>query len=1219
MANNHLASCVVPSPPASLTFTGADSLMHDVLQELEQVRRTGRRMLILQRGARILAWMVCVTAVLILADYLLRFPSGVRLVFLLSAAGALAAGLWRYLVPAIAFRPGLTEVALRAERLIPALRGRLASSVEFVAAGTAEQSPLAARSVADARARLQGVRLSSLLAPRRTRRVLIAAGVVLLAVATLASLNPAMARIGVLRLAAPFSSAQWPARTGVESLMASATIHPRGQALALRARATKGDVERMRIVARQRTTTDGRPSEWSDLVLTHQGGGVYERLIDTDAESIEFSFHTSDAETEPESIDFITPPDLRQARLRADPPAYAAASTPPLDQDLGAGRDDRAVAPAGILAGSSITLSLTLNKPIEAQSRGEEWIRSTFAWSAPELPEFDSDPADPTLWRLSWTLRDSTELALHLVDEHGISNADPLRFRIQALQDHPASIVIVEPPADEHVLPTAAVPLTADARDDIGLTAVGFDVVRQREHEGASSLWSDTEQVTGVQVSLQRTLDLAAHELAPGDVLVVTALADDSFALDGASHPTARSAPRKLRIIGAAELSSQLRRDLAAIRQGAIRLDAQQGELQNDLRESGAQPDHPRGQARISERIAAHRQDLQAVLQRLERNRLTDDVLAEILRQADDLLAHAGQASSASAESIAQARTSPESEALQTALERQDDVRNELRDLIDLLDRDEDSWAVSRRIEDLLERMKELQAQTAAVSRRTVGRDAAELDAADRESIDKLTQRQREAAEDSRKLVDDLRKRSEASRAVDRNRSDTFREAADAADQARLSPTLDQAAQDVQQNKLQNAQAAQQSAAATLERMQRILQDTRRAQAQELQRRLASLVESLQRLVLVQEDEITALAESDDAALPERARAMIKLSRNTQDVAIEARAAGPQAQRIARSLDRAADAQGESITRLRATPPDRDRAAEAQERSLSLLKEALESARQLHQQAQQQEADRRRTEIADAYTKLRDRQEGVNAATIDLVAVAPDARDRRFLVESRRLGSLEQEIASELVALRTSSPEITNSLIVKHSTAEAESLAEEISRTLLAGDPGQSVTSRQQWLVDTLSRLVEALKPEPQAPDQPFATGENQEGGGEGGQGGEQQQQPQAIPPLAELILLRGLQEQIYLQTRETDAAADSPDRTDLLETLGRRQRELQSLGAQLLEALKNQGAPPAPPAPDSPEADEPAPGDIDPAEPLPEEAAPELSPLPLPIHRSQP
>ena len=109
-----------------------------------------------------------------------------------------------------------------------------------------------------------------------------------------------------------------------------------------------------------------------------------------------------------------------------------------------------------------------------------------------------------------------------------------------------------------------------------------------------------------------------------------------------------------------------------------------------------------------------------------------------------------------------------------------------------------------------------------------------------------------------------------------------------------------------------------------------------------------------------------------------------------------------------------------------------------------------------------------------------------------------------------------------------------------------------------------AVTDRQQRIADSIGRLIEALESLISEPDE-FA------GGSQGGSGsGSGQGRPPLIPPIAELMLLRGMQEQVYNQTQDLDGRGDleADERRERLEELGEDQQDLLELGREMAEAL---------------------------------------------------
>ncbi|MHC4141449.1 MAG: hypothetical protein ACYSUF_06050, partial [Planctomycetota bacterium] len=233
-------------------------------------------------------------------------------------------------------------------------------------------------------------------------------------------------------------------------------------------------------------------------------------------------------------------------------------------------------------------------------------------------------------------------------------------------------------------------------------------------------------------------------------------------------------------------------------------------------------------------------------------------------------------------------------------VEAQEEVRQELTDLIMLLDRDEDTWVAMRRLEELLDAQTELEAEAAAVGRRTLGRSWEELTSGEQSDLDRMARRQSDLADQGRQLIDDLRRRADELEEVDPLGASSMRGAADSGERRELSRDMENASERVAQNQLRTARTAQQAARRTLQQMLQNMRETSRANAQELLRRLASLIESIERLITVQENELAALERAIDGGdFTGRDRAMIRLNQNTQNVAEEARTAGQESRRIA--------------------------------------------------------------------------------------------------------------------------------------------------------------------------------------------------------------------------------------------------------------------------------------------------------------------------------
>lgn len=1172
--------------------------LHEAIRELERLAERARALIVLRRSVGIVAAIAGGLAAAAALDFVFRFPAPLRALVLVAGVAAAAVAAVRLLLPAIRFRPSPMELALRIERDEPRLRGRLASGVEFALAGEDRGNGLAARSVADAAARVAGESLSTRLAPRRSLAELSTALATLALVALVGIVVPGHALIGAQRMLLPFGDHRWPARTSVESLLAGKEHHARGTGLVLSARLAKGDAPRERIVADVEVErADGRRDR-QELVLTRQPDGRHERVLEADPSAVAATivFRSVDDETAATRIAFVEPPAIAAARLRIDPPGYAAESLEPRELDLGDGTDARGRPKEPALVGSRATLSLELATPIEPPA-SEEARRS---WQDRILlaeggrPELEVDPTDATRWSLSWRVDGPLELAIALEDALGIRAVEEARYRLEAVGDRPPGAVVLEPAADESVLPGAVVPILFEARDDVALARAGA-VIRRRpagQTSGEGEIVRDGRTAVG-GTTLRGGDPLALSELgaAPGDVVTVVALAEDGFVgPDGARREPTASAVRTLRIIDEIELGRQLRGQLASVRRAAIRLDQQQAELSAAAANGRFDPALERGQAQVSERLRAADAAVRELSERAARNRLGDEQLAATLAQAEDLLEAAGRVSGGASESMQRRREASAAgdaeaaaEAERAAVAAQEEVRAELEDLIRLLDRDEDSWAMSRQIDRLREEVAELARRTREVGRRTVGQAASALQPQDREELERIASAQAEAARAAAELVDGLRTRAESVDRQDRARADAMREAARAAEEGRLERNLEAAGQDARENRLQQAEQAQQAAAQALDRMRDQLENVRRARTETLRRALESLERSIERLVRQAEDELIALARiagPDEAEpLAERGRAMAKLAQNTQAVAGEARAAGPEAGRVGRVLDRAADAQGSSVPHLRARPGRIPEATAAEERGLALLREALDGAKATREAVEREEAERRRRELMASYRALFERQAAIRESTDAARPADPTARlDRRGLIESRRLSILQGELGRDVGALEREHPELAESEVFSETNDLVESWASEASGRLGQGDLSEGTGDLQAFILEALATVLSSLDtPEDDDPFQDDREG-GEEAGGEGGQAGGDERLVSAI---AELKVLRGMQRQVLERTRRLDAAVQegsagaSADAE--LAALGRLQGRLVEVASRLVQRLERPALPQEP------------------------------------------
>lgn len=1066
----------------------------------------------------------------------------------------------------------------------------------------------------------------ALLQPKGARHGVLTLGGVALVALALALITPQMVAIGAKRIITPWSDAQWPKRTAVADATAL-TVHPLGQAVAVRGVVTKspgalrdtdvrveyrfigspqGKATRRELLTFQGTATrqekTGGPVELDPSGTT----ALFERLIEPMGTELEYRFTTEDDSTAWRKILLVEPPKVASASLAVEPPAYAQALladryAEPID--LGAGNDERA-APQPILEGSRLTLTIEANKAAELASTLPEGVTMT--------PINDGEAM-----ALAFTLSEALRIEVGLVDEYGITSPSPAVFRLTPSADEPAAATVTAPGADLTALASAVIDVVGEGRDDVGLDALEIEQTIRvpagmdepsgpggaTEDRGAPTKIAQRSVVNERTATLATTLDLSTLDVQPGDEVRLVVIASDIRAASG-EGPATRSTARLIRIIDETELLEQVREDLNELRQSAIRIESQQEQVQEQTEQAGASRAARRGQAQVNDRLRRQQDTLDDLRERLEENRLDDDALDALLDRVQQGLDRANQAAARASENLDRAGTradaqeranaeageqnasegqpqgeeDPDAEApgedargfegeeeAQTQ-DAQDEVRDELAGVVSALDRGEDAWVVRRTLERLLREQRELQAQTAQAGQDAAGQATEDLTQEQRDELEDIARQQEELAQRTQEAIRDLQERAEELEESDPTTSMGLEQAAQSAQENQVAQAMQQAAQQAQQNQTQQAQQNQERAAEALEQALEDLDAGERAREQVLKRVLASMIEALDGLIADQTDQLAALADAgeDGGALRALDAGMIRLNQNTLGVIDTAKSTGPELEPIASLLDRAASAQVQAISSLRAEAIDTATVERSEERSLELLKQAKERAEALEEQIEQEEQDRLREELKAAYTSALRAQVAIAEETMPLADQVQrgDRLSRRDRVTLTRQSEPQGEIVTMLNEIAQMSDALDEARVFGFAHRRATRSASG-AQASLADAEAPAAAIDQRSTIAALQAIVEALN-EPPPDDQPFVDeGQNQQAGGGGGGGGGGDDQP-LIPPIEELRLLRLIQIDLADRTAATDALPND-QKARMASGLAAEQAELAQVGSELL------------------------------------------------------
>lgn len=1226
--------------------------MLHIAQQLRSVRRTGRTLLVLRRLAQLLVVLVPVALVLALLDYALRMPGAMRL--LIGVAVLSLSGVWLVtrLNRALRFWPTLAELALRAERLYPQLAGSLASAVEFSMhpAGYAQPSStasMAQTAVDEMQDKTKGVDVKRMVKLKPTVQACALAVLAMLVLTAIAVATPQASATAAQRWLVPLGDTQWPKVNEVQPLTPKDAVFAADGKVRLRAKVTRGWSEGMRMTVQYRVLDEAGQGDWQSVRVAKQknapgssaGEHIYEAMLDVPAAvarslmagqrtsaTLEVRYSAGDDTTDTQSMTLAARPEIKSVTVKTEPPNYALGLINP--QRIALHEQTDRIASTSALIGSTVTVEVMFNKPLPADfvnnDVGMAWMQRLGADDKSFKMYRPADDAEG--FALTWTLDQTITGGFDLTDNFGLQSTDAdKQYRIVAIEDELPASVLLKPTTDESVLPGASVQLSALTQDDIAMQSIKLDIVvpdRANTPEDAEqvvtrSLDNGALLKTGRSetLSLDYTLQLKALDLLPGDEIRITAMGQDIYNLDGQRHDPVASDTRRLRVITEQELADQVRRVLRGVRNTGQSLERNQ-RLVAERTESSPPAETAASQGDISRRIAAQQDTVEALRDRLERNRPHNlDALEELLDRADAMLEQAETASEQAEQSLgeaanqqqqgeqaeqqqqaaaqagdndAQAQAEQDAKQAQAnqeqeqakARDAQAEAREQLAELVAALDTGESVGEIESELAAIEADAARAAQKTKELLPKTIGQKAENLDEQTRKELEENADAQRDLAERAEALIDKMRAAAEqigenGETPEERATAKTLAEAADIAERQGLQENTEQAAEKLDENQVADAANEQQQAMNTLEEMLEELGKQKQRRQEELKRLLQELAQKVQKLVDEQRSQLARAEAAAPNALGVLEQPQFMLRKRTMAVQAEAMQAA-KTEPVGEPLGNAVKAQAEAIKAIRVN--DKQSTLNQEGEALAQLEAALALLNKEQDQQEQEEQDAERFALRQAYYDLADRQERLLA--IAMQHEQDEDYSRRDWRQINRLYEEQLEdkgLDEEQGVIRTVAAELLEKAgeamvyqslhrRIDQATGRAENRMSGRRIDGIVFNDQRSVVQMLRAMGDALDDTADQDKFEKDEQEQEDQDGENQPGQGE--------EPPPLVPDLAQIKLLREVMIVLRNQTESLAEAGDNlpePDLQQRLNDLAEQQRELKTLGEQLIEKLQQQ------------------------------------------------
>lgn len=520
-------------------------------------------------------------------------------------------------------------------------------------------------------------------------------------------------------------------------------------------------------------------------------------------------------------------------------------------------------------------------------------------------------------------------------------------------------------------------------------------------------------------------------------------------------------------------------------------------------------------------------------------------------------------------------------QAISDARKGQEEVEKSLSALLQDLEPAGSTREIKRDAGQLLKEQREAMAELDEIEKKEkdnlTGKSPDKLNDEQKAALDAAQEKQKKLAEKAQQMAAKMKRIAEERKDKDPETAQAMKDAADRIDESNLAGKMKEAQEAIQKNKLNEAKQKQREALAELEKLNKELEGKREEELDRLAKKLREAEKKVEELMDEQEKLQKKMREAEKIKDPKkREEELAKLAKKQQELKektedLMKHLSRMRAGRARQALGAAGEEMGEAGKQLSRGEGDDDK----QEDVLDRLEETRQELEKARKKAEEELAREQLARVSDVIKRIRERQEGhVEEANRIQKAVQDRKGWGRALGNSMRnlgdnQGGLGEETGSVAKKDLSGAPVFQRLLErASRSMDQAGRRAGEMGTRPPAVDalPDPDLGRHQQDALRRLTQLLDSLK-EAAGERQPLG----QPGGGGGGddEGGGGGREDDGLPPMAQLKLLRALQEEVNKKTESFRKRHPNLEELDArakveLEDLRREQKEV----ADLLERM---------------------------------------------------